>query len=349
MRLVTLPQLRYTACMDPVTHLVSGALAGRALRKQFPTRLVYGLCILAAWLPDIDNFVGLGPEQYLLYHRGITHSVVGILFQALLITGVFRLFDKTFTPLKTFCVALGLLALHVWLDVITTYGTQLLAPFNATRFQWGSVFILDPFLTLTALVLFFVSLRSGDWGRRMAVVGLILFVAYPLGCRSVRNSVVSALPPLLAAQELGGRPFEVTTDVLSPIFWKIIVEDGDQLLLGSVIALPAAQDDIAFSAFTRADDALLDRLGEQASLFATWKWFSLWRTMEDVPVPPGQNGVRAITFSDLRFFSNAPPVRDFMTERAIPFQITAVLDENDKLLRFLYNHHSATIAYSVTN
>lgn len=335
--------------MDPVTHIVSGALGGRALRDRFPSRLVYALCILAAWIPDIDNFVGLGPEDYLLHHRGLTHSVVGILTLALLLTGVFRLFGKTFAPLKTFLTALALLSLHVWLDVVTTYGTQILAPFDTTRYQWGSVFIVDPLLTLALLALFALSLRRTRRAKTIAALGLALCVAYPLACHGVRASTRAAMPQRLAEQNLAGRHFEITTDALSPLYWKVLVTDGDQLLVGSTSALPGNHQPIAFESFTKADPKLLQRLAAQARFFKTWNWFAMYPTMQDVPVPAGENGARAILFSDARFLVATTPLHHLLSGRATPFQLTAILDASGNLTSFLYNHHSATTAYSVTN
>lgn len=343
------PLSGYTDPMDPVTHIVSGALGGRALRDRFPTRLVYALCILAAWIPDIDNFVGLGPEEYLLHHRGITHSVLGILVQALLLTGVFRLFGKTFPPLKTFLAALGLLTLHVWLDVVTTYGTQVLAPFDTTRYQWGSVFIIDPLLTLSLITLFFLSLRRTRRAKTLAALGLALCVAYPLACHGVKATVTAAMPGRLAAQNLAGRDFEISTDALSPLYWKVLVTDGDTLLVGSTSALPGNHQPIAFQTFTRADQDLLHKLAAQAHFFQTWNWFAMYPTMQDVPVPAGETGERAILFTDARFLTATAPLQSLLSSRATPFQITAILDASGNLTSFIYNHHSATTVYSVTN
>jgi len=329
--------------MDPVTHLVSGALAGRAAADHLGTRAAYALCVLAAWLPDIDNFVGLGPEAYLRHHRGVTHSLAGIVVQALLLTGVFRLFGRAFAPLKTFLLALALLGLHLWLDVITTYGTQLFAPFSDTRFAWGSVFIIDPFLTLGALALLGLSLRGGargEPGRRLAVAGLALLVAYPLACHGVRAAVAAAMPGVLAAQGLEGRPFEVAPDALAPIYWKVTVQDGDRLLVGATTALPAASGPLEFDAFTRADPALLERLTREAPVFATWVWFARHPAMAPAPASPDPGAERAVHFSDVRFHSTAPPMRLLAGRRPTPFGITAVFGPGGELTRVLYGGQS---------
>ena len=81
--------------MDPVTHIASGGLGGRALRDYFPGRSFTFYVIAAAMIPDIDNFVGIGnPELYLIHHRGITHSFLGGLVVACLLAGLFLLVEN---------------------------------------------------------------------------------------------------------------------------------------------------------------------------------------------------------------------------------------------------------------
>lgn len=332
--------------MDPVTHITSGVLAGRLLQARFGTRLAYALCILAAWLPDIDNFVGLDPEQYLLHHRGITHCLLGIGVQALALTGLFWLLHKAFTPVKTFLVALSLLALHLWLDVVTTYGTQLLAPFSRTRYDWGALFIIDPLLTFTALALLIWSLRSREQGRRIAALGLALMLFYPLAAHSVRGVMQDSLPEILAEHGIQSESATVSTDVLSPLFWKVILRDGQRLRIGSISAVPALHRDLDFAEFTSADPALLARLGSEASFFKTWAWFAKWPAMKEIPRP---DGGRDVEFLDTRFYSHNPIIRRFMNREQVPFTLTAILGPDDTLARFQYNHHGQIIAYAVTN
>ena len=127
--------------MDPITHITSGALAGQAFRDRFPGRTGLGFCILAGWIPDMDNLIALtgDPEIYLLHHRGVTHSFLGGLALAALLVGAFRLFKKSFPLLRGFCVAYGCIALHIVLDLVTSYGTQIIAPLSDARFAISSV------------------------------------------------------------------------------------------------------------------------------------------------------------------------------------------------------------------
>ena len=69
--------------MDTLTHALSGALLARATapdRSDETTlplgrRLVIGF--LAAAAPDLDFVITyIGPIEYLLHHRGATHSLI---------------------------------------------------------------------------------------------------------------------------------------------------------------------------------------------------------------------------------------------------------------------------------
>jgi len=80
----------YLQIMEPVSHLAAGLLTAQALRPALraplgrlqPTggnaaRGLTLLCAVAATIPDIDSLTSLfGPESYLLYHRGVTHSLL---------------------------------------------------------------------------------------------------------------------------------------------------------------------------------------------------------------------------------------------------------------------------------
>ena len=67
--------------MDTLTHALSGALLARAMSGRdmppiaIPRRIAAGFLACAA--PDLDFVAGFaGPVEYLLNHRGVTHSLL---------------------------------------------------------------------------------------------------------------------------------------------------------------------------------------------------------------------------------------------------------------------------------
>ena len=64
--------------MDPITHAASGAVAMLALPRRPLTRWAVPLAALAAASPDLDLVFVSTPLQFLLLHRGITHSPAAV-------------------------------------------------------------------------------------------------------------------------------------------------------------------------------------------------------------------------------------------------------------------------------
>jgi inner membrane protein len=74
--------------MEPVTHFLTGACLARAGLNR---RAAYATVtmVVAAEFPDIDMLWGLrGPVESFTHHRGMTHTFLGLPFEAALIVGV---------------------------------------------------------------------------------------------------------------------------------------------------------------------------------------------------------------------------------------------------------------------
>ena len=144
--------------MEPVTHVLTGACLARA---GFNRRAAYATLAmaLAAELPDIDTVWAFrGPVEALQHHRGITHTFLGVPFEAafvvLVLYGVHRWREArarrrprparagdhvpverplTAVPVRWgllygFCIA-ALLS-HLLLDYTNNYGVRPFYPFN---------------------------------------------------------------------------------------------------------------------------------------------------------------------------------------------------------------------------
>jgi inner membrane protein len=160
--------------MEPVTHVLTGACLARA---GFNRRAAYATLAMAtaAELPDIDTLWGLrGPVEALQHHRGITHTFLGIPFEAafvlLLVYGVHRWRSARYAkrarpapvgdhvpverPLTAAPVRWGLLYLfclvallsHLLLDYTNNYGIRPFYPFNPHWYAASIVFIFDPLI-----------------------------------------------------------------------------------------------------------------------------------------------------------------------------------------------------------
>ena len=312
--------------MDPVTHIASGLLAGRLLSDRFPApRRALAFGALAAWLPDIDSFVGLGPEAYLRDHRAFTHSLPGA---ALLTLGL----ALAFTPLaravgtrRLFLWGYGLALLHVFLDLCTTYGTQVFWPLSDARLFLPALFIVDPIFTLPLLALIALTFAWQEKRRTLAALGLALCLAYPLANLGVRAAVQAGVEQRLHDSGVAFRSVSLIPDLLTPLWWKAVVDQGDALAVASVPAL--LPRDIPLAAYPKADQALLARLGGEASIFRTWDWFALYPVMQEHAGAAG----REVTFTDLRFVVTSPLGIRLFPGYATPFTLWARLDGQGRL------------------
>jgi membrane-bound metal-dependent hydrolase YbcI (DUF457 family) len=134
--------------MDNLTHGLAGALLAQAGFRQHYGRAATVALVVGAELPDLDFLFDLaGPVAGFQHHRGITHSFVGgaglALFGAAFLYTALRY--RTYWRLVGL-VYLGVL-LHIWMDYLTPYGTQVLLPFAAGRYSADAVFIIDYFYT----------------------------------------------------------------------------------------------------------------------------------------------------------------------------------------------------------
>jgi inner membrane protein len=156
--------------MEPVTHILTGACLART---GFNHRAAYATLTMAvaAEFPDIDTLWGLrGPVEGFQHHRGITHTFLGVPFEAaLIVAAVYGLHlwrlrratssTKPLTAAPVRWVALYFLALlallsHLLLDYTNNYGVRPFYPFNPHWYAASIVFIFDPLIFLLLLSAF---------------------------------------------------------------------------------------------------------------------------------------------------------------------------------------------------
>lgn len=330
--------------MDPITHAASGAVAMLAMPHRPAARWAVPLAALAAAAPDVDVLLAHSPLQFLLLHRGLTHSLFFAPVLGLLLTLPARSLWRAETPghwrpafvwLFMTCMVL----LHIWLDCITTYGTMIFVPFSHLRVRLNAVFIIDLFLTLPLLLAFW---RWRDRWWRMLLALVWLFV-YPLAGLSLNAWHTAQVEARLAAQGRDVRQVTVLPDAFAPFFWHVLYEEetphGMLVHLQGLDALGRFRAEESVS--PAASPRLLDALARQSVAARAFFDFALLPVTR--PVPPAELPLSAVAADraaggpaplyimvyDLRFGSNLAVVRKLLNLRPhadIPFKYFAEMD-----------------------
>jgi inner membrane protein len=176
--------------MDNLTHSLVGLTAAKAgLEKLSPGATA--LCLLAANAPDADIVVlAFGDRwSFLQHHRGITHSIAGVITLAFVLPVTFYVVDLLWSRFRNRQPAMrfkGLLlasfivsATHPLLDWTNNYGIRFLLPWNERWFYGDLVFIVDPLLWLIlggAAFLLSAKTRSGKfiWAGVAAIITFLI-------------------------------------------------------------------------------------------------------------------------------------------------------------------------------
>ncbi len=169
--------------MEPLTHLMTGACLARAGCNRKAAYATLAMTV-AAEMPDLDTLWSTqGPIAGFQHHRGITHTFLGLPFEAAFLVGTVYLLhryrlrrakaqparasvaDPTADqpiphPLTPAPVRWGLLygflllALlsHLLLDWTNNYGIRPFFPFNPRWYADSIVFIFEPVLFVVLLV-----------------------------------------------------------------------------------------------------------------------------------------------------------------------------------------------------
>jgi inner membrane protein len=321
--------------MDNLTHTLTGiALSQAGLNRK--TRFATLALIVGSNAPDVDIVSRLGGSvAYLQYHRGITHSFLGVTVLAAVLTALIyypgrRARSKPSAPrldgrwLFGVCwiATLG----HLLLDFTNAYGIRPFLPFSGKWYAWGIMPIVDPLLLLVLAaglglpaLLRLVSEevgahKPGYRGGAIAalVVLLLLWGLRDATHRRVLNLLSSENYGEAAALRVGAFPIAI-----NPFAWTGVVETDSAFYVLGASALDSAVDTDRAEVFHKPEPspaleaALQTRLGRVFSDFARFSW---------AQVEANEDGFE-VTIRDLRFAGSSPQQR-------AAFVATIELDRN---------------------
>lgn len=241
--------------MDPITHALSGALLYKTYSIFYDTpktKWAVPLVMLATASPDLDVLFSLTPINYIANHRGISHSIIAAPFFAIFLAlFMFPMWKKSipeaWTFKETYAWGIILILLHIWLDVVTTYGTMIFMPISDYRVRLNGLFIIDLLLSLPMIFAFFwcrlLHLPKESLNRKFKsnmptlliknifhinkrqTVLIIVFVwilAYPATAVFWRLQLEEQQLNKFAIEDKKLLGLTVLADVFSPLNWRLI-------------------------------------------------------------------------------------------------------------------------------
>lgn len=225
--------------MDSLTQLTLGAAVGEAVlgHKVGKKAPLWGAFF--GTLPDLDVLANpfLSEIDALAFHRSLTHSLLFMVVMAPLMGWLLNRLHATDSlgARQWGWMVLAVLATHVGLDCLTTYGTQIFYPFSRYPVILGTIFIIDPLYTvpLGLGVLGGLMYAPTDRRRRLAnYLGLGLSTAY-LALTGINKLYIEhTFEQALKAQNLPHERVFTKPTALNNVLWSGIAEDSSAFWIG---------------------------------------------------------------------------------------------------------------------
>jgi inner membrane protein len=221
--------------MDPLTHGITGSMASLTISEPENKKRAAIIGFGAAMLADIEAFIQWpgDPLFNLEIHRQFTHSLIFIPFGALIAASVFAfIFRKKLNFQTVYLFSFAGYATHWLMDLITSYGTEILWPFLDTRYALNIVSVVDPVITLglltfTGLALF----KTRRPNLLLAWCWLLLFLSYGW----VQNSrAYTAMTELVADRGHVIDKAVVKPTIGNQMLWRATYVDGDSVYTDAV-------------------------------------------------------------------------------------------------------------------
>lgn len=223
--------------MDTVTHVLFGSLTARVIAPH-ETKPGYSFkkndpLIIAAFasaFPDIDYFsFWINPLLFIAeWHRSITHS----LFMVPLWGVVLTVFFLSVLPRLRGCAKMvflysvtGLVS-HIFLDILTVYGTEIFYPLSDKLISLATTFVIDPYITIIIAITLYISLKMRS--RSTAVTGIVVVMIYLSFQWQLKQNAIEI------AEGHGSNKLNTDSDIIvlpqpfSPYHWRVIVQNNDE-------------------------------------------------------------------------------------------------------------------------
>ena len=245
--------------MEPLTHALASLTLSRAGFNR-RTKLAPAILLVAGTAADADWITYLfGPGAFVAGHRTLTHSLLGTIAVALVVSAAFtyatRKREAFRVPFRqAFLLSAAAATLHLALDLCDSYGAALLWPFSRKWFaaDWLAgldLAVLGVLLaglllpSLFALVSEEIGARKkGPRGRRGAILALVVLALY-VGGRALLHEKAAAILEARSYRREFPRRVAAFPEATSPLEWRGIVETESAMHQALVSLAPGASFD----------------------------------------------------------------------------------------------------------
>ena len=288
--------------MDLITQAALGGLCGElTLRKQLGRKGLAWGCLFGI-LPDLDilAYPWLDAAQRLSWHRGLSHSIIIMMFAALLFGWLLAKLHKSKGVMQkqaTWFVFITWLT-HVLIDAFTSYGTQVFEPFSSHRVAFNNISIIDISFTIPMLfgllaVMFFD--KESKIRECIGGVTALWLCFYVIASLIIKHQAKIYFEEQLLVN--GINPTRtMTAPTISNIFlWRMVAETNEHYHIGYWSLFDDSDRPLKLETLAKGHDYLekFDQFQETNTL----KWFANnWHMI----VPENKNS-NTVLFIDLRF------------------------------------------------
>ena len=277
--------------------------------------------MLASNLPDIDIVLEARSDAaYILFHRGLTHSLVGlVLLPVALAAGLYWAYGgRTRFGWLALVSAAGV-AMHLLYDLVTSWGTMLLYPFSSERFALDWLFIVDLVTWALPVGVLVVCRRRPERGRVAVMVWLVALLVYGASAAAIHREAVWTVAESERGSGRGIAEAVAFPRLGAPWRWSGVAiapleEPEPRITLYRLRGIPPG------AALTDRIDRRFDDPWVARALATREGQAYLWWARVPVASVDRGDGVAVVTLRDLRFGRAFVPAAESWTPFAIRFR-----------------------------
>lgn len=220
--------LELEADMDPVTHAFVGMSAAKILQQGIDMTNPYTLAAtIGSVFPDIDIMLQRwGDYVYLKNHRGVTHSIVGLIASSTIISfSLYMIFKCSFIKLLLFSL-IGSFS-HLAIDMFNSYGAKILWPFINKKYSVSALTSFDPVVLAFSVLAVFTS-GAVEW------VFLLFCGAYIALRLYIRNNIKTHIEKRYQTRGRNKVKINVMPSMKGIYFWHLVIDTSKFVIVGNV-------------------------------------------------------------------------------------------------------------------